>query len=149
MAPAVGGVAHGVVNAVTIKGFSFFSPRLWKKNMVCPVVIKSPTKFCTFDFYSNSLISAANLKMEDIIRFAMVSSCSKWVDLWADQSLGGQFACAPMYYGVFLAIVPYVALLNSAKRASKQPIAIKLWNNSLTIWYGASLGDSLCNTSKT
>ena len=37
------------------KGFFVFLAKALKKNMVCPVVIKSPAKFCTFDFYSNSL----------------------------------------------------------------------------------------------
>ena len=35
------------------KGFFVFLAKALKKNMVCPVVIKSPAKFCTFDFYSN------------------------------------------------------------------------------------------------
>ena len=38
------------------KGFFVFLAKALKKNMVCPVVIKSPAKFCTFDFYSNSLM---------------------------------------------------------------------------------------------
>ena len=37
--------------------------------------------------------------------FAMGSSSRYRVDPRADQSLGGQFACAPMYYRVFSAIV--------------------------------------------
>jgi hypothetical protein len=37
--------------------------------------------------------------------FAMGSSCPDRVAPRADRCLGGQFACAPMYYGVFSAIV--------------------------------------------
>ena len=37
------------------KGYFVFLDKALKKNMVCPVVIKSPAKFCTWDFYSNSL----------------------------------------------------------------------------------------------
>ena len=36
--------------------FFVFLAEALKKNTVCPVVIKSPAKFCTFGFYSNSLI---------------------------------------------------------------------------------------------
>ncbi len=39
------------------KGYFVFLAKALKKNMVCPVVIKSPAKFCTLHFYSNSLIS--------------------------------------------------------------------------------------------
>jgi hypothetical protein len=49
--------------------------------------------------------TAADFKKGNIIMFAMVSSCQERVDPRADQSFGGQFACAPMYYGVFLTIV--------------------------------------------
>ena len=49
-------------------------------------------------------ITSANLKKGDIIMFAMVSSCWEQVDPWAYRCLGGQFVCAPMYYGVFLTI---------------------------------------------
>ena len=38
------------------KGNFVFLDKALKKNMVCPVVIKSPAKFCTWDFYSISLI---------------------------------------------------------------------------------------------
>ena len=37
--------------------------------------------------------------------FAMGSSSPGWVVPLAGQSLGGQFACAPIYYGVFSTIV--------------------------------------------
>ena len=37
------------------KGYFVFLDKALKKNMVCPVVIKSPAKFCTWGFYSNSL----------------------------------------------------------------------------------------------
>ncbi len=37
-------------------GYFVFLAKALKKNMVCPVVIKSPAKFCTLHFYSNSLI---------------------------------------------------------------------------------------------
>jgi len=50
-------------------------------------------------------ITAADFKKGNIIMFAMVSSCPERVDPRADQSLGGQFACAPMYYGVFSTII--------------------------------------------
>ena len=50
-------------------------------------------------------ITAADFNKGDIIMFAMGSSCQERVAPRADQSLGGQFACAPMYYGVFSAIV--------------------------------------------
>ena len=43
--------------------------------------------------------------MVDDDMFAMVSSCSDRVAVRADRCLGGQFACTPMYYGVFSAIV--------------------------------------------
>ena len=49
--------------------------------------------------------TAADFKKGDIIMFAMVSSCRDRVASRADRCLGGQFACAPMYYGVFLTIV--------------------------------------------
>ena len=42
-------------------------------------------------------ITAADFKKGDIIMFAMVSSFPDRVAPPADQSLGGQFACAPMY----------------------------------------------------
>jgi hypothetical protein len=38
------------------KGFFVFLTKALKKNTVCPVVRKSPAKFCTFDFYSISLM---------------------------------------------------------------------------------------------
>jgi len=50
-------------------------------------------------------ITAADLKKGDNIMFAMGSSSPGRVAPQADRCLGGQFACAPMYYGVFLAIV--------------------------------------------
>ncbi len=50
-------------------------------------------------------ITAADFNKGDIIKFAMGSSSPGRVAPRADQSLGGQFACAPMYYGVFSAIV--------------------------------------------
>jgi hypothetical protein len=50
-------------------------------------------------------ITAADLKKGDIIMFAMGSSSPGRVAPRADRCLGGQFACAPMYYGVFSAIV--------------------------------------------
>ncbi len=49
-------------------------------------------------------ITAADFNKGDIIMFAMGSSSPDRVARRADQSLGGQFACAPMYYGVFSAI---------------------------------------------
>jgi hypothetical protein len=49
--------------------------------------------------------TAADFKKGDIIMFAMGSSSPKQVAPRADRCLGGQFACAPMYYGVFSAIV--------------------------------------------
>ena len=45
------------------------------------------------------------LKKGDIIMFAMGSSCPDRVAPRADRCLGGQFACAPMCYGVFSTIV--------------------------------------------
>jgi len=41
----------------------------------------------------------------DIIMFAMGSSSPSRVDPRAGQSLGGQFACVPVYYGVFSTII--------------------------------------------
>ncbi len=49
--------------------------------------------------------SAAYFKKGNIIMFAMGSSSPGRVAPKADRCLGGQFACAPMYYGVFLVIV--------------------------------------------
>ena len=49
--------------------------------------------------------SAAYFKKGDIIMFTMGSSSPGRVAPKADRCLGGQFACAPMYYGVFLVIV--------------------------------------------
>ena len=49
--------------------------------------------------------TAADFKNGDIIMFAMGSSSSEQVAARADRCLGGQFACAPMYYGVFSTIV--------------------------------------------
>jgi hypothetical protein len=48
---------------------------------------------------------AANLKKGNDIMFIMVSSSCFQVATRADGGLGGQLACAPMYYGVFLTIV--------------------------------------------
>ena len=49
-------------------------------------------------------INAADLKKGNIIMFAMGSSSPGRVAPRADRCLGGQFACAPMYYGVFSTI---------------------------------------------
>jgi len=49
--------------------------------------------------------TAADFKNGDIIMFAMGSSSSERVAARADRCLVGQFACAPMYYGVFSTIV--------------------------------------------
>ena len=48
---------------------------------------------------------AVVLRMVDDAMFAMVSSSHDRVAVRADRCLGGQFAFAPMYYGVFLTIV--------------------------------------------
>ena len=48
---------------------------------------------------------ALDFKNGDIIMFAMGSSCPDRVAPRADRCLGGQFACAPMCYGVFSTIV--------------------------------------------
>ncbi len=48
---------------------------------------------------------AADLKMGNDIMFIMVSSSHFQVATRADGGLGGQLACAPMNYGVFLTIV--------------------------------------------
>ena len=50
-------------------------------------------------------ITAADFKKGDIIMFVMGSSSPGRVTPRAGRSLGGQFACAPMYYGVFSTIV--------------------------------------------
>ena len=50
-------------------------------------------------------MTAADFKKGDIIMFAMVSSSPDRVTPRADRCLGGQFACAPMYYAMFSAIV--------------------------------------------
>ena len=50
-------------------------------------------------------ITAADFNKGDIIMFAMGSSCQERVAPRADRCSGGQFACAPMYYGVFSAII--------------------------------------------
>jgi hypothetical protein len=49
--------------------------------------------------------TAADFKKGHIIMFAMGSSSRDRVAPRADRCLGGQFACAPMYYGVFSTIV--------------------------------------------
>jgi hypothetical protein len=49
--------------------------------------------------------TAADFKKGDIIMIAMGSSCPDRVAPRADRCLGGQFACAPMCYGVFSTIV--------------------------------------------
>ncbi len=49
--------------------------------------------------------TAADFKKGNIIMFAMGSSFPERVALRADGCLGGQFACSPMYYGVFSTIV--------------------------------------------
>ena len=43
--------------------------------------------------------------MGDIIMFVMVSSSPDRVAARADRCLGGQFACAPMFYAMFWTIV--------------------------------------------
>ena len=48
-------------------------------------------------------IPAADFKKGNIIMFAMVSSSPDRVASRANQCLGGQFACAPMYYAMFWA----------------------------------------------
>ena len=57
----------------------------------------------TMALFANT--TAADFKKGDIIMFAMGSSSPERVAHRADRCLGGQFACAPMYYGVFSAIV--------------------------------------------
>ena len=57
----------------------------------------------TIALFANA--TAADFKNGDIIMFAMGSSSRGRVAPRADQSLEGQFACAPMYYGVFSTIV--------------------------------------------
>jgi len=57
----------------------------------------------TMSLFANT--TAADFKKGDFIMFAMGSSSPGRVAPRADQCLGGQFACAPMYYGVFLTIV--------------------------------------------
>ncbi len=52
--------------------------------------------------------TAADFKKGDIIMFAMGSSSPVRVAPRADRCLGGQFACSPMYYGVFSTIVDVV-----------------------------------------
>jgi hypothetical protein len=47
----------------------------------------------------------ADFKKGDIIMFYMGSSCPDRVAPRADRCLGGQFACAPMCYGVFSTII--------------------------------------------
>ena len=49
--------------------------------------------------------TAAEFKKGDIIKYAMWSSSPKRVPPRADRCLGGQFVCAPMYYGVLSTIV--------------------------------------------
>ena len=44
-------------------------------------------------------------RMVDDDMFAMVSSCHDRVAVRADRSLGGQFACVQVHYGVFFTIV--------------------------------------------
>jgi hypothetical protein len=48
---------------------------------------------------------AANLKKGNNIMFIMVSSSRFQVAIGADGGLGGQLACAAMYFGVFSTIV--------------------------------------------
>jgi hypothetical protein len=50
-------------------------------------------------------ITAADLKKGNIIMFAMGSSSPGQVPPRAEQCLGGQFACTPMSYLMFSAIV--------------------------------------------
>ena len=51
-----------------------------------------------------AITTAADLKKGDIIMFAMGPSSPDRVAPRADRCLGGQFACAPMYSGVFSTI---------------------------------------------
>ena len=49
--------------------FFVFLAEALKKNTVCPVEKKGPAKFCTFDFYSNSLICrASSLSCPSVLR---------------------------------------------------------------------------------
>ncbi len=48
---------------------------------------------------------AADLKKGNNIMFIIVSSSCFQVDPQADGHLGGQLACAAMYYGVFVTVV--------------------------------------------
>ncbi len=57
----------------------------------------------TMALFANT--TADDFKKSDIFMFAMGSSSPGLVAPQADQCLGGQFACAPMYYGVFSTIV--------------------------------------------
>jgi len=56
----------------------------------------------TMALFANT--TAADFQKGDIIMFVMGSSSPARVAPRADRCLWGQFACAPMYYGVFSTI---------------------------------------------
>ena len=78
----------------------------------------------TMALFANT--TAANFKKGNIIMFAMGSSCPGQVAPRADRCLGGQFACAPMYYGVFWTIVDVtnggVVGVDSAMRKGREKV---------------------------
>ncbi len=69
--------------------------------------------------------TAADIKKGDIIMFAMGSSSCDRVASRADRCLGGQFACAPMCYGVFSTIVDVTMVVvgvDSAMRKGREMV---------------------------
>ncbi len=66
--------------------------------------------------------TAADFKKGDIIMFAMGSSSPGQVAPRADRCLGGQFACVPMYYGLFSTIVDVVVGVDSAMRKGRERV---------------------------
>ena len=66
--------------------------------------------------------TAADFKKGNIIMFALGSSCPDRVAPRADPCLGGQFACAPMCYGVFSTIVDVTNGVDSAMRKGRERV---------------------------
>ena len=73
--------------------------------------------------------TAADFKKGHIIMFAMGSSSPDRVASRADRCLGGQFACAPMCYGVFSTIVDVtngVVDVDSATRKGRERVSRRI-----------------------
>ncbi len=83
------------------KRFFVFLAKALKKNTVCPVVRKSSTKFCTFDFYLISLLqySASNpLRTEFHFSALHHGDYVLWAELWCVVCVAALIEGAPKLF---------------------------------------------------